>query len=44
MTVFELWRLGFIWKNNLAQTVGIHKNNSDHKGLVIIDTFEQQKC
>ena len=44
VAVFELWRLGFIWKNNLAQTVWIHKNNLDHKSLVIINAFEHQKC
>ena len=33
VAVLEFWRLGIFWNINLDQTVGIHKNNLDRKGL-----------
>jgi hypothetical protein len=35
VAAFDVWRLGIIWKINLDQMVGIHKNNLDRKGLKI---------
>jgi hypothetical protein len=33
VVVFKVWRLSTFWKINFNQTVGIHQNNLDHKGL-----------
>jgi hypothetical protein len=33
VVVFKAWRLSTFWKINFNQTVGIHQNNLDHKGL-----------
>jgi hypothetical protein len=31
---FKFWRLNILWKINLDQNDGIHKNNYDCKGLI----------